>query len=255
MASSLLEKTRKITKLLETNVPQSIAFSDVCAVLGGLLNSNVYIASKKGKILGVYVKDAVKAIKKLEVGEYLDENQNDEILTIKETLANVKVVELRNFENTLNPEDSITIIPINIVGDRMGTLILDNGKMHFSDDDLVLAEYGSTVVGMEILRAESEENEEEVRKTTVVQLSLGTLSYSEMEAITNILSELEGNEGLLVASKIADKAGITRSVIVNALRKLESAGVIESRSLGMKGTYIRITNNKLLEEVQKIIKK
>ncbi|HBM75829.1 MAG TPA: GTP-sensing pleiotropic transcriptional regulator CodY, partial [Clostridiaceae bacterium] len=40
-------------------------------------------------------------------------------------------------------------------------------------------------------------------------------------------------------------------VIVNALRKLESAGVIESRSLGMKGTHIKILNDKLLEELKK----
>ena len=46
--------------------------------------------------------------------------------------------------------------------------------------------------------------------------------------------------------------GITRSVIVNALRKLESAGVVEARSLGMKGTYIRILNDYLLEELEKI---
>ena len=45
-----------------------------------------------------------------------------------------------------------------------------------------------------------------------------------------IFGELDGDEGLLVASKIADKSGITRSVIVNALRKLESAGVIEVRT-------------------------
>ncbi|MBC2450055.1 GTP-sensing pleiotropic transcriptional regulator CodY, partial [Clostridium saccharobutylicum] len=67
-----------------------------------------------------------------------------------------------------------------------------------------------------------------------------------------IFEELNGNEGLLVASKIADKVGITRIVIVNALRKFESAGVIESRSLGMKGTYIRILNEKLIEELKKI---
>ncbi len=57
---------------------------------------------------------------------------------------------------------------------------------------------------------------------------------------------------MLVASKIADRVGITRSVIVNALRKFESAGVIESRSLGMKGTHIRILNPNLLEELQKL---
>ncbi len=64
-------------------------------------------------------------------------------------------------------------------------------------------------------------------------MALGTLSYSELEAMEHIFEELDGgDEGLLVASKVADRVGITRSVIVNALRKLESAGgVIESRSL------------------------
>ena len=83
-------------------------------------------------------------------------------------------------------------------------------------------------------------------------MAIGTLSYSELEAIQHIFEELNGKEGLLVASKIADKVGITRSVIVNALRKFESAGVIESRSLGMKGTYIKILNDKLLEELDKV---
>ena len=89
-------------------------------------------------------------------------------------------------------------------------------------------------------------------KKAVVQLAIGTLSYSELEAVEHIFSELNGDEGLLVASKIADKVGITRSVIVNALRKFESAGVIESRSLGMKGTHIKILNEKLMDELKKI---
>lgn len=95
-----------------------------------------------------------------------------------------------------------------------------------------------------MLRAMQDEITEDTRKKAVVQLAIGTLSYSELEAVEHIFDELNGNEGLLVASKIADKVGITRSVIVNALRKFESAGVIESRSLGMKGTYIRILNEK-----------
>ena len=81
-------------------------------------------------------------------------------------------------------------------------------------------------------------------------MALSTLSYSEMDAVTKIFAELKGDEGLLVASKIADKSGITRSVIVNALRKLESAGVIESRSLGMKGTRIKITNEFLRDGIK-----
>ena len=55
-----------------------------------------------------------------------------------------------------------------------------------------------------------------------------------------------------VGNEIADRVGITRSVIVNALRKFESAGVIESRSLGMKGTHIKILNDKLIPELKKV---
>ena len=122
----------------------------------------------------------------------------------------------------------------------------------FNEEDLILAEYGATVVGMEILRAKSDEIEEEARKKAAVQIALGTLSYSELEAVVHIFEELDGTEGLLVASKVADRVGITRSVIVNALRKFESAGVIESRSLGMKGTYIKVLNDRLLDELKKI---
>ena len=41
---------------------------------------------------------------------------------------------------------------------------------------------------------------------------------TEREAIEHIMAELDGNEGFVVASRIADKVGITRSVIVSAPR-------------------------------------
>ena len=90
------------------------------------------------------------------------------------------------------------------------------------------------------------------RKVQIVRSAISTLSYSELEAIIHIFDELDGNEGILVASKIADRVGITRSVIVNALRKFESAGVIESRSSGMKGTYIKVLNDVVFDELNKV---
>ena len=59
---------------------------------------------------------------------------------------------------------------------------------------------------------------------------------------------------MLGASGIADGVGIRRSVIVNALRKFESAGVIESRSSGMKGTYIKVVNDVVFDELAKLKK-
>ena len=121
-------------------------------------------------------------------------------------------------------------------------------------DDIILCEYGTTVVGLEMMRSVHEENAEENRKIQIVKSAIGTLSFSELEAIVHIFDELDGTEGILVASKIADRVGITRSVIVNALRKFESAGVIESRSSGMKGTYIKVINDVVFDELEEIKK-
>jgi len=55
-------------------------------------------------------------------------------------------------------------------------------------------EYGSTVVGLEMLRAVTEESAEEDRKIAVVHAALGTLSYSELEAISLIFQELHGTD-------------------------------------------------------------
>jgi transcriptional pleiotropic repressor len=145
-----------------------------------------------------------------------------------------------------------TIVPIYGVGERIGTLIVAKYDEEFTDDDLLLCEYGATVVGMEMLRDHAEKIEIEARKKATVQIALNTLSFSERKAAIAILSALQDTEGYLVASKIADKVRITRSVIVNALRKFESAGVITSKSLGMKGTYIKVLNEYLLDEVQKL---
>ncbi len=105
-----------------------------------------------------------------------------------------------------------------------------------------------------MMRSVTEENAEEERKMQIVKSAINTLSYSELEAIGYVFDALDGNEGILVASKIADKAGITRSVIVNALRKFESAGVIESRSSGMKGTYIKVVNDFIFAELKNALK-
>ena len=106
-----------------------------------------------------------------------------------------------------------------------------------------------------MVRSVSEESAEEDRRAQGVQAALSTLSASETDAVIHIFEELSGLEGILVASRIADREGITRSVIVNALRKLESAGVIVSKSSGMKGTYIKVTNALIFDEIEELRKR
>ncbi len=248
----LLDKTRKIGKLLYNNNSSKVVFSDICAVMTEILCSNVLVLSKKGKVLGISDAKDIDVIDELiieQVGGFIDTNLNERLLSILSTQENVNL-ETLGFERSDSHSYHVTIAPIDIAGERLGTLFVYRQNDAYDIDDIILCEYGSTVVGLEMMRSVNEENQEESRKIQVVKSAFGTLSYSETDAIRHIFDELDGNEGILVASKIADRYGITRSVIVNALRKFESAGVIESRSSGMKGTYIKVLNDAVFDELQ-----
>lgn len=256
MSVQLLDKTRKINKLLHNNSSSKVVFNDICEVLVEILNSNILVISKKGKVLGVGQCDDVEEIKELikdEVGGFIDVLLNERLLGILSTKENVNLSTL-GFEADDVKKYRAIITPIDIAGERLGTLFIYKSDSQYEIDDIILSEYGTTVVGLEMMRSVNEENAEETRKIQIVKSAISTLSFSELEAITHIFDELEGSEGILVASKIADRVGITRSVIVNALRKFESAGVIESRSSGMKGTYIKVLNDVIFDELKDIKK-
>ena len=79
--------------------------------------------------------------------------------------------------------------------------------------------------------------------------AIGALSATERLAIKSVFDELFAEEGLIIASRIAKDTGITRSVIVNALKKLEGAGIIAIKSAGVKGTHIEVLNQDLYDAV------
>lgn len=254
MSVQLLDKTRKINKLLHNNSSTKVVFNDICKVMMETLDSNILVISKKGKVLGVSLCPGVEKITELiddQVGGHVDPLLNDRFLSVLSTKENVNLQTLGFESENINQYRAI-INPIDIAGERLGTVFMYRNVEQYDIEDIIVSEYGTTVVGLEMMRSVNEENAEEARKVQVVKSAFSTLSFSELEAIIHIFDELDGDEGILVASKIADRVGITRSVIVNALRKFESAGVIESRSSGMKGTYIKVLNEVIFDELKEL---
>ncbi len=257
----LLSKMRRINRLIEKTDAHEVNFNEMSQILSEVIGANIFVVSRKGKMLGLAIMHEIEneRLNKMLSERQFPEEYNHLLLKEDITLANIDVgnpltafpVEMKDILRN----GYTTIVPIIGARERLGTLVLARLNNKFTDDDLILAEYGATIVGLEIMRERQGEIEIEARSKAVVQMAIDSLSYSELEAVDHIFEELEGKEGLLVASKIADRVGITRSVIVNALRKLESAGVIESRSLGMKGTYIKVLNEKLIYELEKIRRK
>ncbi len=254
MSVQLLDKTRKINQLLHNNNSHKVIFNDICKVLSEILESDILVISKKGKVLGIQNRSDISEITELivpKVGDFIDSMLNERLLGVLSTKENVNLATL-GFEIEDLERYRAIILPIDIAGERLGTVFMYKEDAQYTIDDIILSEYGTTVVGLEMMRSVNEESAEENRKLAIVHSAINTLSASEAEAIYHVFDELSGMQGILVASKIADRVGITRSVIVNALRKFESAGVIETKSSGMKGTNIRVLNEYVFDEVKKL---
>ena len=247
----LLDKTRKLNGLLHTNIKDRVDFSDVCSLLGDAMSASVCVLSAKGKILGKSGRSHYPNVFSGDIGRFIDDSLNQRLLNVLSTGENISLSSLGIEDKGV--QETITLItPVDIGGDRLGTLILFRRKRIFSVDDIILSEYASTVVSLEMLRSLKEEEAYEIRSKLDVTDAMAALSATEKTAVVKVFEELADDKGMIVASSISKESGITRSVIVNAIKKLESAGIIRSRSAGVKGTYIEVINSGILDEISNI---
>jgi len=248
----LLEKTRQVGRALQSRREGTKPdYNKLAKLLCEFSTANVYLINREGKILGY---SWISEYHSEEVSNFIDKGYMPEIFVEKmnqhrETILSETDAYMFDDANAEAPEKHMLYIPIYGAAERLGTLLLVRFFQPFSMRDLVLAEYLATLVGIVILHERTKNIEERSRERLIVQMAMRALSYSEVESVKHIISELGSFEGVVIASKVADRVGVTRSVIVNALRKLESAGIIESRSLGMKGTFIKVLSPLFVEEL------
>jgi transcriptional pleiotropic repressor len=167
---------------------------------------------------------------------------NERFLNVLSTKENVNL-ETLGFSKEEIAGFQALITPICISNERLGTLFLYRKEEEFCIEDIILSEYSTTVVGLEIMRSEQEKSDNEQHKKSNFSSAVTTLTPLEQKAVCQVFHTLAGEDGTIVTSKLAAGIGITRTVIVNALRKLESAGLIKTKSSGVKGTHIKVLND------------
>ena len=208
----LLDDTRKINSILHRKNSGKVVFNDICDAMKSVLSSNVLVLSKKGKVLGLGSSSGVEKIAQLEnfrVSDFIDSSLNARLTDILSTKESVNL-ETLGFSEDVSRKYQAIITPINIAGQRYGTLLIyrSSDEPTYSIEDIILTEYGATVVGLEMVRSVSEESAEEDRRAQGVRAALSTLSASETDAVVHIFNELSGLEGILVASRIADREAL-----------------------------------------------
>ena len=237
---NLLEKVRLLNEVFQAY--ETVDVQSLADALSDVIKANVYCSDHQGVLLGYKqlpeCQDESKFVL-LDGKRYYPDIYN-------RYLRNVIHTDILPAEKQEAPVKNTVIVPIYKGSQRLGTLMVELLSEKLQSDDVVLAEFAGIVLGASLQHIQ----EESKKRREQVKLAMDTLSFTETRAALCILQSLEGNEGYVVASKIADESQITRSVIVNALRKLESASIIESRSLGMKGTYIKILIPEILESLR-----
>ena len=256
MEKEFLNKIRRLNWVLSQSTAGSLSYDELSKLLSEVINTNFYIIDRKGFVLaGAYTDAADKTTFHDELGfEKIPESDNYNILQIEKTEANLIGEELSAYfgESYALKDKYHTLVPAVCGGERFGTILLAKHQTPCTEEEIVLAEYGAALVGLELQRNEQRALEIEKGRHMAVEIGMFTLSNSEKDAIEKILDEMKDEEeGTIVASKLAREYGLTNSVIVSALKKLESAGILEAKSLGMKGTHIKILNPYIKEKTRK----
>ncbi len=249
MSVQLLDRINRVNRFLRNGTGFSIDTDELCNMFGKLIKSDVIVTDDKGVILGIYDNPDITSIDYLDVtviGDTLDEDINERLMSVLSTRENVHSSML-GIESEEYEQYEFLVIPIDISGERLGTILTYRINNQYEIDDIILGEYVTTIVSLELLHGMHDDEEDVAQKRKQVGLAIHSLSYSEIYAAYCALSALKKTKGILIVSRVAGEYGITRSAIVNSIKKLNSAGVIKSKSMGVKGTAINIQNEYIME--------
>lgn len=249
MNSIALSYLKSLSQVLKTNANDDDLINPFLNKICEILNTDIFIVDNFGNISHSNISNFTDFITLNDLNSFIADSK---FLTYISTLLENKFNLLPNnlFIKSSSQKYFFLILPLIFSGNKVSTAVIYRNKK-FEEDIEIVSEYINSVLSSLIFNYNNFIDSELKRQKSIIKSSIGTLSYSELEAILAIFEELNSTEGIIVASKIADKFQITRSVIVNALRKFESAEIIESRSLGMKGTYIKVLNKNLFDELFK----
>src|SRR5699024_12384728 len=103
---TLLERTRKINSLLQQTGGKPVNFNDMAKTLSEVINGNVFVVRRRGKLLGVAVSqeiesDHMKAM--LEERRFHDEYMLG-IAEVHETTENIEIESPRSEERRVGKE-------------------------------------------------------------------------------------------------------------------------------------------------------
>ena len=158
-------------------------------------------------------------------------------------------------------DDYSRTISLPMSGHGHGTLWIAKPRPFDPDDEFALGA-GCCLLSMLLEQRLQREFQQNRQQRSRAEAAMASLTHTELTMAHQVVKYLREQcgpyptlpEGMVIASHLADSVGTARSVVVNALSKMQSAEVIEARSLGMKGTWVKVVNAEFLRSMQEYLK-
>lgn len=251
MSLVLLDNIRKLKSIIYSKRMQDQDFASICAMLSDMLDSHVLLISDNGRVISAGLNNRLSfRIKEFKhtPGEFLDTDMHERVLRVMSTNERV---DLSLFGVTDYASSCAMICPLIANDKRMGTLIVYRDQGFYQVDDVVTLEYAGAIISLSLLYAQFHQEDIESNLIAKLESGLASLSHAELLFVSSLPDHLRDNtEGVIKTAHIADSLHMSRSVVNSAMRKLASAGILDFRSCGMKGTHIKILNPYFLDRVR-----
>lgn len=235
----MLKKVRELISYYH-QCGETISFSDIGELAQRILDASVHILNREGGIFDTGSHADICGLSDSHVIPRLIHRFN----SLKET----EVIPAEHGQCPFNEgkctfEHRLHVIsPLFYGGQHAGTLIYTKDTDNYDQLDIALAEL-IAMLAAQTLYTDTLNSEKVIkRQKSQLRQAKQSLSYTEQKAAAAIIHAANAEDGIINVSKISVQEGITRSVVAGAIRKLESAGIIKVRSLGMKGSYVSISN-------------
>ena len=252
---NIVSTIQELNNVFRQSVTTLIPLDELCKKLSNIITANIYLFYSSGEIFSYAVADSLSckysesSLESRQLPDYylsvFDENDHSRFNVFEDIpLCTCEGVEQCIFRNRY-----YSVIPIFSNFKKTAGMLLIRYGESFNEDDQVLCEYTSAIISLELLRQEQDYIQQQSMEMARAKLAVSLLSSNELRAANELLQTLEGQKGTVFLKNIAHQVYVTHSTVSSALKKIESAGLIYTRSQGVKGKYVEILNPYLKKEI------
>jgi transcriptional pleiotropic repressor len=228
----------------------------LCAQLCNITNANIYLFNSNGRIFSYSTSESYycayneKALKDPELPQHFLDMFNESDDMRFNLYEECPTCTCSGVESCIFKDRYYSIVPVFCNFAKIAGILMIRYDSPFASDEEVLCEHTATIISLELMRREQERTKKRSFEIAQAHLAVCSLTFSELKAVSSILDMLPEKEGVIFLNAVSKETYVTQSTASSALKKMESAGVMQTKSQGVKGKYVNIVNNYLDEEVK-----